>query len=245
MFEGVVANTPELLRESYRLRYQVYCVEHQFLDPEKNPGGLERDEHDDHSAHAILRHRATGAVVGTVRLVLHRPGATSGSLPFHAVCKHPALRDPNFMPLEATAEFSRFAISKMFRRRIDDGTYCRGYDPKELFGDPRRVIPHITLGLMTMTLRLALPNNVRFVCAVMDPALLRLLSRFGIHFQLLGAQVDYHGWRQPCYAAVPTLLAGIEAERPDVWDVITDRGRLWKPSFKREIAANSGTILRV
>ena len=230
-FEARFADTPELLAEAYRLRYQVYCVEHNFLDPADNPGGLERDKHDAHSVQALLLHRASGASVGTIRLVLHKPGAPGGSLPFHDVCKHLRPADLGALPLETTAELSRFAISRAFRRRAGDGSYGQVYDHSELMIDSRRVIPHITLGLMTMALRVGVDRGVTHICAVMDPALLRLLTRFGIHFDLLGPLVNYHGWRQPCFAEVKKFLATIEAEQPDIWDVITDCGRLWKSSF--------------
>jgi hypothetical protein len=58
----------------------------------------------------------------------------------------------------------------------------------------------------------------------MEPGLLRLLSRFGIHFAPLGPLVEYHGIRQPCIAEIRELIARVEEERPDVWEVITDRG---------------------
>jgi len=61
----------------------------------------------------------------------------------------------------------------------------------------------------------------------MEPALLRLLSRLGIRFSSIGGMIEHHGWRQPCYARVHELLATIERERYDVWEVITDCGRYW------------------
>jgi N-acyl amino acid synthase of PEP-CTERM/exosortase system len=232
LFQGIIANTPQLLRESYRLRYQVYCVEHSFLDPAENPGGLERDRYDEHSVHTLLRHRKSGTTVGTMRLVLHKPGSPKGSLPFHAVCQDPRVNNPDFLPAEGTAEFSRLAVSKMVRRRVQDGTYGQAYDLEELGGEYRRHLPHITFGLMTMTLQEGIKHGIEYVCAVMEPALLRLLARFGIHFEPIGPLVDYHGWRQPCYAQVRSLMERIERERPDIWQIITDRGRLWQSSLK-------------
>ena len=42
---------PHLLEQSYRLRYQVYCLERKFLRAEDYPEGLEHDEFDRHSIH--------------------------------------------------------------------------------------------------------------------------------------------------------------------------------------------------
>ena len=40
-FEIVPAETAEQLREAFRLRYEVYCVENPFENPETNRNGLE------------------------------------------------------------------------------------------------------------------------------------------------------------------------------------------------------------
>jgi N-acyl amino acid synthase of PEP-CTERM/exosortase system len=225
-FTAVPADTDELLREAHRLRYQVYCVEHPYEDASANSDGLERDEFDAHSVHGVLLHRGTGSTVGTVRLVLHRPGAVTPSLPIYHVCDDPRLAA---LPPESTVELSRFAISKFFRRRVGDGDYGKFHDCQDLAADLRRVIPFFTLGLFTVALQLGIANGTTHVCAVMEPALLRLVARFGFHFHPVGPLVDYHGERQPCFNTVEALMAGVEAERPDFWNVITDCGRLWAP----------------
>ncbi len=234
MFEAIPADTPALRREAHRLRYQVYCVEHNFEDPAANPDGLERDEFDDHSVQGVLLHRPSGLTVGTVRLVLHRPGARHGSLPIHRICQDPRVHD---FPFETNCELSRFAISKRFRRRVGDGCYGRREDDAELADDPRRMIPHIALGLMMVALQMGIAREVQHVCAVMEPALLRLVARFGFSFDALGPPVLYHGLRQPVYSNVGTLLDRVRRERPDIWEVVTDRGRLWPDRFETKPVA--------
>ena len=58
-FEIIDANSPELLREVFRLRYQVLCVEQRApgFEPSNYPDGLESDQYDRHSSHILLRHR--------------------------------------------------------------------------------------------------------------------------------------------------------------------------------------------
>ncbi len=226
-FEGVAADTSQLLEDVHRLRYQIFCIERNIFDPGRFPDGLEYDEYDNHSLQAVLRHRQSQTIAGAVRLVLHRPGASSGSLPFHRVCRDPRIADPAFLPFEATAEIGRFAISKAFRRRYGDGSYGQANDILA----SRRLIPHMTLGLMATALRLSIPYHIRYVCAVMEPVLLRLLARFGIRFRPIGPAVDYYGVRQPCYADLAELFAGIAVERPEIWQLITDCGRLLGPDF--------------
>jgi N-acyl amino acid synthase of PEP-CTERM/exosortase system len=94
----------------------------------------------------------------------------------------------------------------------------------------RRLLPHITYGLMRAVLVMSLGHNITHLCAVMPTALLRLAARFGLHFEPVGGPVEYHGLRQPCYAALDDLVAGVRAARRDVWMAGTEGGRL-VPSY--------------
>lgn len=234
-FDTVTADTPERMEQVYRLRYQVYCVENNFLEAEHYRDGLEVDECDRHSQHALLLHRSTGAVVGTTRLVLPKFGRVSGQLPIFKICPQAAA----LLPADRSVEASRFAISKDFRRRVADESYGREYSDEELASDPRRVIPNISLGLIAASVRMAILNDSEFFCAVMEPALLRLLARFGLKFEPLGPVIDYHGKRQPCYAETDQLLAGIEDERYDLWEMITERGRHRRHSTPQPVVAGA------
>ncbi len=229
-FRVVRADTPALREAAYRLRYQVYCVENAFEDPAENPGGMETDEFDARSVHSLLFHRPTDQVAGAVRLVLPDPDNPTGSLPISRVCGHRALSDPIRLPPATTAEISRFSISKGFRRRRVDGRYPNVPGQEGMLRslvEDRRVLPHMTLGLMNAIVRMSVECGVTHWCAVMEPALLRLLARFGIRFDPLGPIVDYHGRRQPVCADADILLAGIWRESPEIWDVITESGALW------------------
>jgi N-acyl amino acid synthase of PEP-CTERM/exosortase system len=56
----------------------------------------------------------------------------------------------------------------------------------------------------------------------MEPALLRLLSRFGIYFTPIGPLVEYHRMRQPCHANAATLLQRVREENFDLWEFLID-----------------------
>ena len=87
-------------------------------------------------------------------------------------------------------------------------------------------MPNFTLGLMNGIVRMSAENGISEWFAVMEPTLLRLLARFGIYFSPIGPVVDYHGMRQPCHADINNLLERVRKERPEVWEIITDNGRL-------------------
>src|SRR5262245_33033942 len=61
-----------LLDASYRLRYQVYCMERQFLDAGSYPDGRECDEFDEYSMHLGVTD-AHGDLAATARLITANP----------------------------------------------------------------------------------------------------------------------------------------------------------------------------
>lgn len=221
-FEARPATTPADLEQAYRLRFQVYCVENGFEDPARYPEGLEHDRFDKRALHTILVHRPSGLVAGTVRIILPARGPSGLDLPLEHL-----LGRPLGLP-RSTAEISRFAISKDFRRRQVDGLY-----PDELAQPalPReaesRVIPSMALGLMQATFRMSDEAGITHWCALMMPALLRMLARLGIHFDDLGPPIDHRGRRQPCHRDPAAVLAQVRRERPEVWELLSDGGRLY------------------
>ena len=225
-FDSVSADTSKLRNLAFRLRYQVYCLEHPFEDPADNPGRLETDEFDDDALHSLLVHRTTGTVAGAVRLILPSRNGRWSNLPIRRVCGHPWLRTSNdILPRSRTAEISRFAIDKAFRRPTRNGAGAAG--GYGVYSDREHPIPHNSLGLMRSIVAMAADSGMTHLCAVMEPALLRLLRRLGIHFNDLGPRVDYHGRRQPCFSDLDILLSRTWAERREVWEVITRDGELW------------------
>lgn len=229
-FDAHLAKTTELRDLAFRLRFRVYCIENSFEDPAANPDGRETDEFDDHAAHSLLIYRPTGTPAGTVRLVLPLPHDPDNSFALQRVCTDPLLRDRSKFPVHRVAEVSRFCISKEFRRRWGDGSVLGGElaDSAEMsLDEERRILPHLSLGLIESLVRMSIENGMTHWCAVMEPTLLRLLGRLGIHFDPIGPMVDYHGRRQPCYIPLDVLLPRVQRERPDVWDVITRGGKHW------------------
>lgn len=230
VFEEIAATgdprDSSLLEACHRLRYQVYVTERGFEDPNDHAEGLEKDPFDPFSDHALLRHRQSGEFAGTVRLVLPQQLDRAVCYPIQLVCTDPLLEDPQRFPLERMGEVSRFCISKNFRRRVTDATYPDEIEqpPKDAVNQ-RRVIPFMMIGLIEGLVRMSVEHGVTYWCAAMEPQLLRLLTRIGIHFDHIGPVVDYHGRRQPCYKHLPTLLDRVHDEHPEIWEVLTMQGR--------------------
>lgn len=119
-----------------------------------------------------------------------------------------------------TAEISRYAIAKTYRRRQGEGLYpdleWDGPSGNEL----RRLVPHMSLGLMRGVCLVAAQHGIENVCAAMSSPLLRLLERFGLVFKRLGPLIDYHGLRQPCVSEIERLLAGMAERHRDYYQMV-------------------------
>lgn len=235
-FEVVAASTIDLLYQAHLLRYQVYCVEHPFEEPSQRVANLEIDEFDPRSVHALVRQLRSEQYAATVRLVL-TGGQGEGSLPLERHClEHifpDALARLRQVERERVAEISRFAVSKTFKRRSNEPASPSGASDRADYDDARsgarrigdRAAPHITLGLFAAIVRMSVENDITHWLAVMEPTLLRLLGRFGIHFPAIGPLVDYHGIRRPTLAVAADVVEGVRRQRPEVWEIVTDRGR--------------------
>lgn len=220
----IIADTLALQEQAYKLRYQVYCKEKNFENPDAHPQEQETDEFDARSVHSVIIDRPTRAVTAAVRLILPNPDGFENSFPIQGVCSHPMLRSNKLLHSARSAEISRFAVSKEFSRKAADSQQSRRLIDSQ--SEDRSPMPDITLGLMNGIVRMSVELGVSEWFAVMEPTLLRLLARFGIYFTPIGPMADYHGMRQPCYSNMHKLLNRVHKERTDVWKIVTNNGRL-------------------
>jgi N-acyl amino acid synthase of PEP-CTERM/exosortase system len=192
-FAVVRAKTPKLLDQVYRLRYQVYCVENSFEDSAEHLDGRESDAHDDTSEHILLLHRNSGAAVGTARLIMPHLATTWRPLPIQRVLASRDRQEFDQLPIRQTAEVSRFAVSKGFRRWERHN---------------QRLMRYITFGLMREIVKICIEYGIIYLAAVMERPLIRALLRVGLEFEPTGGHVEYHGIRQPCVARLADLIEG-------------------------------------
>lgn len=229
MFDIVRADTPTLLEQAYRIRYQVYCKEQKFEDPANFNEEREHDEYDERSVHSLLFDRFSSTYVGTVRIILPLEHSPENSLPIQNLNINHALAASNVQHIWKATEISRFSISKHLRRR----TLLESHPPMTIkhreeggISEKQLLMSHITLGLVKATVQMSVEHGIFDLFAVMEPSLIRLLSRFSIYFNPIGPLVEYHGMRQPCYANVYALEEHVRRERPDIWEMLTDGGTL-------------------
>lgn len=217
-----LANDPTLLQRALETRYQVYCVENAFENPQDNCSGIETDEFDFCSRHSVLIYRPTGETIGTVRLILPVNGKLDSfsMRGIASLCKN---KLP--VPLASTAEVSRFSVSKRSRQEtLSSAQASRSLN--QMARAMRRTEPLPSLGLIQGLVRMSMLHGISHWCAVMEPKMLRMLAAMGIHFEPVGDLVEHHGLRQLCYCEVASVLETVKQERPTFWEVITAGGAL-------------------
>jgi N-acyl amino acid synthase of PEP-CTERM/exosortase system len=197
---SVIDDDPLLLRQSYALRYQVYCLERRFLSAEAYPDGLESDSFDAASVHIGVVD-ACGQVLATARLVSVAAPATD--FPLLRYCRlfpgQTVLHDP----LNRIVEVSRLAIA-----RRHPGCPHRGAVKRR---DARRhVFEALLKGIYQASKRLQATHWV----AATERSLQRRVKRYGFPFRAIGPESDYSG------AVVPYLMSLAE------FDAVILSGRL-------------------
>ena len=243
VFRVQLATSPEMINEVFELRYQVYCIDRPFEDANCFADKREHDSYDPRSTHALVRHRITGDSVAAVRLVMSGGSPKQAHFPMEGPCVHlmdqEALDAINGARREQIAEISRMAVSREFRRRLNEEKAISGISEPAYYADwetGKRALPYISLGLFAAILQMSVKHDITHWMAVMEPTLLRLLKRFGVEFEHVGPVVDYHGRRCPVFAEAATLIEGIRKHRPDVWALVTENGRYVPAKPNAEVA---------
>jgi N-acyl amino acid synthase of PEP-CTERM/exosortase system len=205
--------SPDRLQEAYRLRFQVYCHECHFLKESDYPQGYETDEFDPFSAH-FGAFDSEDRMVGSVRLIL----PCASRFPIEEHC--PALEvDRNLIPRENCAEVSRLTISKLYRRRANDGLY---YEPQvedkkiQGRGGPftRRMRP-MAFGLYRAMYQESKRTGILYWFALMEKSLWKLLNIHGLAFRPIGPEVDFFGMVTPYLADIRELEKGVYSKFPE------------------------------
>lgn len=203
-FSFRLARTDADLRETFALRYRVYCRELGWESPRDCVGGFERDAFDGRSAHALLIHNLSGAIAGCVRLVMPDAHDLQAALPFEAalgraVYVPPANLAGSFARRDAFGEVSRFAVTADFRRRVGDAAGPVGWPPCggpiNAACDRRTSEPLVAYALVMAATALFMESGLGHAYALMAPELQRLIRMYQLPFTRLAGPFDHHGPR--------------------------------------------------
>jgi len=134
-------------------------------------------------------------------------------------------RDEVGLPLESTAEVSRFAVAKAFRRQLEEA-WCPRPGRAPIAGGGRgSALQLLTFGLIHAVVMMGAFGGITHIVAMMEPALLRLLRRLGIAFHSIRGPVEHHGLRQPGWAVASHLIASIKRCHPELGEIIAGAER--------------------
>lgn len=198
------------LKKLYQLRYDVYCLQKGFLDPNNYPDQFETDAFDKHSLH-FGAFDDLGNALGTLRLVKN----SSQGFP---MLDHCDINVPDHI-LEKAGEISRLAVSSIIRKRKSDGEYGMEIEGGGLDGNPlirpnnnrRQHRPDIVVGLYKSLYQESKKQGITHWLAAMEPGLLKLLKRFYFNFESIGPEVDYYGPVRP-------YIVSLEAVEDQVYE---------------------------
>lgn len=203
-----VDDDPWLLEQSYRLRYQVYCVERGFLPAGNYPDQLETDSFDAHSIHvAAIDER--GSVAATARVVL--PHSTG--LPLLRYCTVYPLVTALDEAGTKVVEVSRVSISRLYPQRPGDvmlfGPQVPGTGLAAPIGSGQE--RRRRNGEPFLTLLKAIIASARSVAAThlifaIERPLHRWLIHYGFPCFVSGPEVEYYG------RVAPYILSLVELD---------------------------------
>jgi N-acyl amino acid synthase of PEP-CTERM/exosortase system len=171
------------MKEHYRLRYQVYCVERKFLPAANFPHGLEMDDFDRHAGH-VGAMDARGTLAATARVV--KVTAAGPGLPLFQHCKIFAEETELLDPDNTVVEISRLSMSRAYRRRQLNGL-SEGRDVR------RDVFLTVLKAIYQATKRLGATHWV----AATEISLQRMVAQYRFPFRAVGPECDYGGRVSP------------------------------------------------
>jgi len=197
------------------LRYQVYCIESNFLCADDYPDNVEFDEHDGSAAH-FYAFDAHEELVGYVRLI--RPDVDQ-RFPIETRC--PLSIEAAARPVpQQTAEISRLMVRRDYRRRRGDrlSGVTAEQNSAAFAGDRRHEAPQILLSLYRQMYAYSRRCSIRYWYAAMERPLARSLLRLNFAFNPIGPETDYYGPITPYLADLRDLEARVGVRRPELLD---------------------------
>jgi len=192
-FRVCFADTPFGVALHQRIRFQVFCLDKGFEDPDAFSAARETDAWDDHSAHFIVQNKITRQWVAATRLVLPKPGSM---LPVDqmGVFDRSCLDAPDLL----AAEISRFCI-------IGNRSQLQAADELEPVANSleawgigaigKKQQFEVTLGMMRAFAIYALKRGIEFCVMLITDAFARLLLKLGVTLRQVGPPTNHRGIR--------------------------------------------------
>lgn len=223
-FRIILADKPELLEQSYRVRYDVYCREFHYEHEDQHHDRLEYDSYDAYSLHCLILHKASNTPAGCVRLIKLPRDNLSLQLPVEAFCASSLYQyavHPAQLPRSSLCEISRLAVHTSFRRRLGETESPLGAGYSALNAATleleRRTFPMISIALIAAATALMVLSERYYLFVMVEKWLTRLLKRLGLEFVQIGEFIDYHGPRAAHYLTAEQMLQGMKGDLKEIY----------------------------
>ena len=207
-------DAPDLLVQSYRLRYEVYCLERKFLPAEDYPTGLERDEFDSHALH-VGAVDASGELAGTSRAVM----VSELGLPLFGHCTSFPHETEFHSTNPRLVEVGRLVVGRGYRRRRND-VVCGVHDasksdhvldPRQ--GERRSVGEDAFMTVLKALYQATGRSGATHWLTAMEEPLRHQLAEQGFPFRAFGPETEYYGRVVPYQMSLRELDAAILSGR--------------------------------
>ena len=208
------ADSPDLIRRAQEIRYQVYCVERRVRESGR-PSGSQREG----QVRRAFRSQPTDPPSDRPRRGYGASGIASPRSARGELCDPASNRAFRLGDIPSYSD-NGGSIAVQHFQAVPGDAFGADVD----LAVERQIGPLMSLGLIQTLVRMSARHGITHWCALMEPKLLRMLAAMAIHFKPLGAPVEYHGLRQPCYCHVPTVLDRVRRDRPMFWQILTDAG---------------------
>jgi N-acyl amino acid synthase of PEP-CTERM/exosortase system len=226
-FRFVQADSEELKKAIYRLRYRVYVEECGFERPEDHPDGFERDEYEPHAVHLAALDE-TGEVIGTIRIVRH----SEKGFPIEHAAKIEFIGEKP--PPERIGEVSRLTMSRSYRRRAENGLHgVESYlkkseggvlpDTGEMPAQAQYLVrkrPVVVLGLYRIMYHASKRLGLTHWYMITEKKVWYALRRYGFVFHQIGEPVEYHGTRIPYLGIIDEIESYLSSTNPDFFRMV-------------------------
>ena len=211
---GPIDNVPHLLEQSYRLRYEVYCLERDFLPAGQYPAGQEIDEFDRHALH-VGAVDASGALAATSRAVK----VSAKGLPLFDHCTSFPHEIEFHRANPQLVEVGRLVVGRGHRRsrnhvvsgkeNVSKSATMMDYGRVERRRVGEDAFMTVLKALYDETKRI---GATHWLTAMQEP-LRHQLAQQGFPFRAFGPECEYYGVVVPYQMAIQELDAVIRSGR--------------------------------
>lgn len=219
-FDLRIAKTAMDIDLLQHLRWAVYCKEFHYEREEDCPGERESDPFDAKSIHLFIMHKSSGHIAGCVRIICAGTLGLGSLLPLEAAYqRYKTAPDFSQVSRDKMIEISRLAVAAEFRRRTGEQGSPIGLMGVNELESASRSFPMLPLSLY---LAIAAYGELcglhdTYGYAMMEPRLVRLLKRFGIHFNQIAPAIDYHGIRAAYCITLDEVFSGLKDDMRELY----------------------------